>query len=156
MGAGTTCGFDRSEKRLLEDEEVIRVYLEEDGDISKVWERFDADRGGEIDHKEFDRVLMACFRFFIRRIDPEEADHMPRSELRPFVETLASDLHKMIDPNGDGVLDESEFVVFSNYLKSEFQKLQAYLMLNAPSRSLRKADLTKGISLSGKSKMAES
>jgi len=98
-------------------------------DHERLWNIFDADKSGYLDHDEFVSLLKECIRmFFLARVDPNDPlrDELipPDYRLLNAAEVLFTELLPQMDDNNDGVIEHEEFYKVGDYILEEYMKMQ--------------------------------
>jgi hypothetical protein len=104
----------------------LSQFLDQNTDLDEIWNQFDADGSGTIDHDEFRELIYTCIAMFnAYQSESGDINAVPsREELMPTVLNLCDELLPKLDEDNDGEIDRDEFNHVGEYIREQFELLQ--------------------------------
>eukprot|EP00494_Astrolonche_serrata_P024956 UN25216 len=103
----------------------LGAFLNDGAELDLIWEQFDEDKSGSIDHNEFENLLYTCLALFmVSQAEDEDVPVPGKEELRPTVENLKAELLPKLDCDGDGEINREEFEKVGVYIMEQYDLLQ--------------------------------
>merc|ERR1719445_711832 len=102
--------------------DAVSNFLKGKGTLETLWAKFDVNKDGEIDAKEFRDLVYNSLLFFCMERNPD-LPAPSRENMKPFIDKLVNQLQPYVDQNQDMNVSREEFNGYGTYLNTEYKKL---------------------------------
>jgi len=119
------CASEPTPDTHAADSKAVHNFLS-GGELDDLWSQFDKNGDGFIDGKEFKQLIYVSLRHFCQQRNP----HSPpptQAAVKPIITKLVKELQPFLDKDKNKTITREEFEGYGDYLKAEFEKVQAEL-----------------------------